>query len=499
MSLLRSVAAGLRSLLRRKRGELDEELSGFLEMAAEEKMKDGMSRREALRAVRLERGSLEVAKEVVRAAGWESLVETFWRDLRFGLRVLARTPGFTITVVLTLALAIGANTAIFSVANALLLTQLPYPHPERMAAIYCRTTGSEGSDIRRNVDGEQWELLRDNVPSLISAISGLRDSGVSFRSGSQVQYVHLGRVSAHYFDVLGIPPVLGRNFSPDEDRPHGSKAAIISYSLWRTTLDADPNVLGRAVLLRGEPYTIIGVLPENAITPLSADVYSAAQASREGEGQSTNFQAILRLRDGATWSQANAEIDRALAPSFRYQRLIRLGVHVTYYAVALQKAQTATLEPQVLALMLAAGCILLIACATLAGLTLVRMLRRTGEIATRLALGASRWQIRRQLWIENLLLALAGGIAGIAVGFLTLRGLLLLLPERFLPVAKVSLDARVLVFALLLSVATSVLFGMLPARTASKLDLRSSIGSRAVTGAGNCRLRQSLLSGAERY
>ena len=209
------------------------------------------------------------------------------------------------------------------------------------------------------------------------------------------------------------------------------------------------NFWGRAILLKGEPYTVIGVLPEGATTPLNADVYTALQPSREGEGGGTNFEAITRLRDGATWQEADAEINRAWSHrANRYELEDNPGAQVTYYSVPLQKGETATLRPQVLTLMLAAGLILLIACANLAGLTLVRMLRRTPEVATRLALGASRWQIQKQLWIENLLLALVGGAAGVAVGFVALRGLLLLLPEHFLPVASVPLDGRVLAFTL---------------------------------------------------
>ena len=178
MSLLRSVTGGLRSLFRKEQvgQELDEELNGFLEMAAEEKMKQGMSRNDALRAVRLERGNHEVTKEVVRSAGWEFFAETCWQDLRFAARLLRKNPGFTITVVLTLALSIGANTAIFSVVNALLLKDLPYARPERMGTIYARTTGSDSYNLRKSIDGEQWELLRDNVPSLVSAVSAHRTS-----------------------------------------------------------------------------------------------------------------------------------------------------------------------------------------------------------------------------------------------------------------------------------------------------------------------------------
>jgi predicted permease len=248
-------------------------------------------------------------------------------------------------------------------------------------------------------------------------------------------------------------------------------------------------------LLKGEPCTIIGVLPENATTPLNADLYTALQPSREGEGRSVNFAAILRLRDGATWQQADAEINRAFAKSSETQDDMKSGERITYYSMPLQKAETNTLRPQALALMLAAGFILLIACANLAGLTLVRVLRRTGEIATRMALGASRWQIQRQLWIENLLLALIGGTAGIGAGFLALRGLLLLLPEHFLPVANVPLDGRVLGFTLSVSLLTSVLFGMLPALTTTKVDLRSSMSNRAVIGTGGIRRGQGLIVG----
>ena len=318
-------------------------------------------------------------------------MDALGQNLRFVARQLRRNPGFTVTVILTLALAIGANTAIFSIVNALMLKSLPYSHPERMGTIYTRITGSSPSDERHKLNGEQWELLRDNVPSLISTVSSPRTSGVNLQAGTHAEYVHGGRISAHYLDVLAVQPMMGRNFSEDEDRPHGPKAAILSYSLWRNTSSSNPNILGQAVLLKGEPYTVIGVLPEGATTPLNADLYTALQPSREGEGRGTNFESITRLRDGATWQEADAEINRAWAlRSNRYELKNNPGAQVTYYSVPLEKGQTASLRPQALTLMLAAGFILLIACANLAGLTLVRMLRRTSEVATRLALGASR-------------------------------------------------------------------------------------------------------------
>jgi len=418
------------------------------------------------------------------------------QNLKFAARQLWRNPGFTVTVILTLALSIGANTAIFSVVNALMLRSLPYSHPERMGTIYTLITGPGASDERHHLNGEQWELLRDNVPSLISAVSSPMTSGVNLQAGSHVQYVHGGRISAHYLDVLAVQPIMGRNFSEDEDRPQGPKTAILSCSLWRNTFSANPNILGQAILLKGESYTVIGVLPEGVTTPLNADLYTALQPSRGGEGGGTNFDDITRLREGATWQQADAEINRAWSfRANRYELRNNPGAQVTYYSVPLQKGETASLAPQVLALMLAAGFILLIACANLAGLTLVRMLRRTSEVATRLALGASRWQIQKQFWVENLLLALVGGAVGLGVGFLALRGLLLLLPEHFLPVARVPLDGRVMAFTLVVSLVTSILFGMLPAVATRKVDLRSSMAGRAVAGVGSVRLRQALIAG----
>ena len=422
-------------------------------------------------------------------------MESWKQHLKFAVRQLWRNPGFTLTVIVTLALSIGANTAIFSLVNALMLRSLPYSHPERMGAIYTRVTGPRASDERHNLNGEQWELLRDNVPALISAVSG-GTSGVNLRAGSHVEYVHDGRISAHYLDVLALQPLIGRNLSEDEDRPHGPQAVILSYNLWHSVFGSDRGILGQTILLRSEPYTVVGVLPQGATTPLNADVYTPLQPSRDGEGGGTNFEAIIRLRDGANWEQANAEINRSWSlRANRFELGNNPGAQVTYYSVPLQKGETESLRPQLLALMLAAGFILLIACANLAGLTLVRMLRRTSEVATRLALGASHWQIQKQFWVENLLLALVGGAAGVGAGFLALRGLLLLLPEHFLPVARVPLDARVMAFTLVVSVLTSVLFGMLPALTTRKVDLRSSMAGRSVARGGSVRLRQALIAG----
>jgi len=478
---------------RRHYNELAQSIREHLDEEIDTLMAEGLSREEATRRARQVFGNVTLIEEESREVWQWPRIESIFRDARFALRQLTRNPGFTATVVLTLALAIGANTAIFSVVNALLLKSLPYANPERLATLYLRTSsGSSGEP--RNIDGEQWDLLRDNVPSLFSAISGLRSTGVNLRAGTHVQYLRVGRISAQYLNVLGISPLIGRNFSDAEDRPHGPRVAILSYALWRAAFDADPGILGRAVLLKGEPYTVVGVLPDRATTPLNSAIYTPLQPTRDGEGVATNYFPIVRLRDGASWEQAGAEMNRAWANSRRVQMYTNdhRGGAIAYYAVPLQKGQTDSLRAQVLALMLAAAFILLIACANLAGLTLVRMLRRTAEMATRISLGASRWQLQRQLWIENLLLALAGGVAAILVGMVALRAILMLLPQRFLPVAAVSLDARVLAFTFSLAVFTSILFGMLPALAVRQDDLRASIANRGAIG---MRLRQGMIAG----
>lgn len=499
MPVLVKARSLLRNLFstRRVERDLDLEVRSHLQLLIDENLRAGLPPKEAERAARIELGSPEQVKEQVRDKRLGHGLHSLIADCRFGARQLYKNPGFTLTVVLTLALSVGANTAIFSLVNALLLKSLPYPHPERMGTIYTRIAGSSAaSDERHNVNGEQWQLLRDNVPALISAVSGVRASGVNLKAGSHVDYVQDGRVSAHYFDVLALQPISGRNFSEEEDRPNGPKAAILSYNLWRNVFGADPGILGQPILLRSEPYTVVGVLPEGATTPLNADVYTPLQPDREGEGRGTNFRCIIRLRDGATGQEADAQINRTwLSRTGRYELAGNPGAKVSYHSVPLQKGQTDSLRPQVLALMLAAGLILLIACANLAGLTLVRMMRRTPEVATRLALGASGWQIQRQFWIENLLLALVGGAFSVGVGFLALKELFLLLPEHLLPVASMPLDARVMVFTLAVSILTSVLFGMLPALVARRVDLRSSMASRTVAGSGNLRLRQALIAG----
>ena len=227
-----------------------------------------------------------------------------------------------------------------------MLKNPPYPQPERMGTLFQRTQGPNPADEQRWIDGTQWDQLRDNVPSLTSSVFAALASGANLESSSkQIAYIHNGRVSQHYFDVLGIHPAIGRNFSQTEDAPSGPKAAILSYELWRTTFNADRNLIGSTIHLKGEPYTVIGILPQNATTPLNADVYTSLQPSPKGEGQGTNFGVIFRLNDGSTWQQADAEINRAWAARITQIESRNPGARIQFYTVPFQKGVTLRTPP----------------------------------------------------------------------------------------------------------------------------------------------------------
>jgi predicted permease len=427
------------------------------------------------------------------------------RDLKFAFRQLTKSPGFAFAVVLTLALGIGVNTAVFSMVDGFLLRSLPFREPERVAALIFHVQGvskRDGQYFSEDDDthtGATWLALKESLHSVALASWGGTD-GVNLEtdaaSGSAVRYVHESRVSADYFEVLGIPLYRGRSFTVDEDRPGGSKAVVLGYGLWQTTFRADPNVVGKAIQLKGEGYTVVGVLPQGAVTPSKADLFTPLQPALTGECGGTNCGILLRLKPGATWQQAEAELSRIRLPMMdEVSGLARGGAW--FYAQPLAGYLSADTRPKVEVLMLAVSFILLIGCANLAGLALVRIARRTREIATRLALGATRMEVLRQLWIENLVLAILGAGAGLALAIGILRGLHEFLPEYMVPMGGFVIDTRVLAFTFGASLVTSLLFGALPALSTRRVDLRSamSVGSYSVAG-GAGRLRQWLI-GAE--
>ena len=423
-------------------------------------------------------------------------------DLRFAFRQIYKNPGYAAAVILTLALGIGVNTAVFSMVDGFMLRQLPYPEPERIAALVLhreRTSQRSGKLVENDADnltGAIWQLLKDNVNTVTLASSG-GTGGVNLKAdanaGGAVRYARASRVSAHYFDVLGIPLFLGRSFTEEEDRPNGPPVAVLSYGLWQSTFHGDPHLIGKAIDLKGQPYTVIGILPENAVTPSNADLFTPLQPSTSGECGGQNCGILARLKSGASWREVNTQLGNIRLPDA--SGMEKYHEREWLYARPLQLELAGEMHDNVVLLMLAVSFILLIACANLAGLSLVRISRRTPEMATRLALGAQRMDVLRQLWVENLMLALAGAGAGLFLALLILNGLQGFLPKQMIPLGGFHLDGRVLAYTFGISLITSLLFGALPALQTRRVDLRSSIatGSKAIVG-GTGRMRQWLIS-----
>jgi predicted permease len=493
----------LRALFHHKKleSELEEELQYHLDREAEKYRQVEASREIAIRRAKLALGGTQQVTQQCREARGTKLIEDLVQDLRYAARQLRKSIGFTCAVILTLTLAIGVNSAVFSLLDGFLLRTLPYPHPERIGVLMTHIeatnprSGQYMSEEDDSQDGATWELLKSNVNAVTLATWG-GSGGVNMQAGAAagntVRYVHESRVSAHYFDVLGIPLYLGRSFSEEEDHPGGPQAVVLSYGLWQSAFHGDSGIIGEAIHLKGEPYTVVGVLSSRAIFPSAADLFTPLQPATTGECGGNNCGIVMRLKPGATWEQLSAQISHLPKPGYVGPR-----DKAWFYTVPMQSYLGGYMRPRVEALMLAVGFVLLIACANLAALTLVRISQRNLEVATRMALGASRARVLWQLWMENLLLAAVGGAAGLGLAFVLIGAARKLLPEEMVPIGGFGLDSRVLIFTAAATVLTSLLFGALPALETRRLDLRRTLaaGTRSVAG-GSGRIRQWLI-GAE--
>jgi predicted permease len=493
MSLIRSLTTGLRSLFRNEQvdRELDEELTGFLEMATEEKIKSGMSREDARREVRLEMGSPEVAKEIVRAAGWESLVETSWQDLRFAARMLRKHPSFTTVAALTLALGIAANTTVLSWMSATLLNPIPgVAHTSDLVTVMRGDRTDHPSPPFSYLD------LRDlsERTQTVSGLLGYHDDYMSLTGAAKPERIYGALTTANYFDVLGIRPILGRTFLPEEGTPGaGAAVVVIGYAVWQNHFAGDPQVVGKTIQINRHPYSVIGVAPRDFTgcktglrtdlwIPLSMDrdVWGADRPARRG----TFWLNVLgKLRSGVTKNQAQAELNllmRGIAERFpddhrdspneiSLDPLWRspFGINGYLYKIL----------PMLLGL---AAVLLLLACANLASLLLVRSVGRRREIAIRLGMGASRQQIIRQFLIESLLLGLLGGTAAIVITRWTSHSIVALFPPSSLPLTNdAHVDQRVLFVTISVSILAAIIFGILPALRSSSLPVQSVLKEEA--------------------
>jgi predicted permease len=482
MSLLRSLSDGLRSLFRKERveGELDEELRGFLEMAAEEKMKQGMSRKDALRAVRLEQGSVEITKEVVRSAGWESFVETCWQDLRFAVRSLARTPGFTTVALLVIAAGIGVNTAVFSVVDAVLLKPLTYPDPQALVQLV--TTSNQGPiPVASIPEYDIWQQ-QSNIFKQVAAYDWA-GAGTNLAGGDYPEQVLGMHVTSGYFALFGARVVAGRTFTAAEDSPNGGHVTVLSYGLWKERFAGNSKIVGSAIRLDDQPFLVVGVIGREFITETPVDLWIPFQFDPSSREIARHFNVAARLKPDITVTQANAQLALVTDQFRRAYGSDALPPHGEFRAVSLQESLVGSTRFPLMVLLGAVGLVLLIACANVANLLLARASVRKHEFATRAALGARRGQIIRQLLTESLALSLAGGLLGLMVGFAGVRLLLSISPGDIPRIGEngsaVTLDLRILLFTYGISLLTGIFFGLAPAISASSPDLRTSLNEHS--------------------
>ena len=463
--------------------DLDAELRDHLQKYTDDLIAGGVPQQEAERRARREFGRLIAVKEDVRESFGLAWVDAAARNFRYAFRILRKNPAYSLTVIVTLALCIGANTAIFSIVDAMLFRPLPYPQPERLARVSRMDRGDRGWYEQVEVNGRTWEYIRDHGRTLNVAVhSGFEGVNLVAPDGG-AQYIRQVRVSTGFFRVLGVVPVIGREIAPEEDREGGPPVAVLSNGLWTRLFASDAAVLGRTILLRGEPYTVIGIMPPGFDTTPSAEVWTPLHPSTRGEGGGMNYSMIARLRTGYSREQANAELESLGAGFIAANRLKFASMR--WHLITVQRANGEGDRGPVLLLWAAVGVVLLIGCVNIAGLMLARGSTRQHEIATRIALGSGRVGILAQLLSESLLLAAVGGIGGFALGSLAIDALKPVVTATLRPTQPVTMDMRVTMVTALTALLTGVIFGFYPALAGSRADLHDALGRSGRTASAH--------------
>jgi predicted permease len=494
MRVIASLRSVVSALFRRSvvENEVEEELRAHIQDRAHDLERSGVPRAEAERRARLEFGGYQKFKEECREAQGTHFLEALIQDLRFGLRMLRKSPGFTAVAVLTLALGIGANTAIFSFVDAVLLKPLPYPHPERIVSMWEKAPKFDYNPIA-TLNFLDWER-QNRCFEFLSAIAWDK---VTLTSSDRPQQLNVWRVSASYFKVLGVGAALGRTFATSENEVGNDLEVVLSNRIWRSRFGGDPKVIGRKLTLDAKSYTIIGVLPANSTFDRTWAVmwlplaFTPANMTRNYHWLS----AIARLEPGVTLKQARDQMDTIGARIAALDPDSNKGVGVTVDPY-IDQVVDPQLRRSLWVLLAAVGAVLLIGCANLANLTLARGTDREHEIMIRSALGARRLRLIRQLLTENIFLGILGGVAGLALGNALMRGIKLLFPPDMLPPeANVRMDYGVLLFTMVIGILTGILFGLAPALSGTQPDLAGSLkeGGRTTAGLTRHRMRTALV------
>jgi putative ABC transport system permease protein len=481
----------------RKDEDLAEEIESHLAHEQDKNGARGLSADEARRAARLKFGNPRTTREDVwryRSFPW---VETSWRDLRFAVRALAKTPGFTAIAILVIAVGIGVNTAVFSVINTVLLKPLTYPDPQSLMQL--ENVSPQGSFPMANIPKFNIWRQQSSVFAQVAAYDS-GGAGLNLTGGDHPEQVQGIHVSADYFALFGAPLAAGRTFSATEDSPHGGHVVVLNYGLWKNHFGGNPNIVGSTVQLDGQSYLIVGVIGRGFVTDTPADLWVPFQFDLNSQDMAHYFTVAARLKPGITGIQANAQLRLAADQYRRAYGSNALAPEDGFGVVSLQESMIGDTRMPLLVLLGAVGLVLLIACANVANLLLARASSRKRELATRAALGAGRGQIIRQLLTESLALSLTGGVLGLILGFVGVRLLLAINPGDIPRLGEegsaVTLDLNVLLFTLGVSLFTGILFGLVPAITASRPNLAATLnenGSRSGMSIRSGKLRSALV------